>query len=51
MSTWREGGGEWAEKGQEGESKREQESEEGANSLFYNESGTPGCCPVTVGGA
>jgi hypothetical protein len=28
---------------------REQESEEGASSLFYPESGTLGCCQVTVG--
>ena len=28
---------------------REQESEEGASSPFYSESGTPGCCQVTVG--
>jgi hypothetical protein len=28
---------------------RRQEREEGASSLFYSESGTPGCCQVTVG--
>jgi hypothetical protein len=28
---------------------REQEREEGASSPFYSESGTPGCCQVTVG--
>lgn len=37
------------EGGSKSESKKEQESEEGANSPFYTESGTPGCCPVTVG--
>lgn len=38
--------------GQEGKNKREareQEQEEGASSPFYNESGLPGCCQVTVG--
>jgi hypothetical protein len=29
--------------------RREQESEEGASSLFYSESGTPGCRQETVG--
>jgi hypothetical protein len=28
---------------------REREREEGANRPFYSESGTPGCCQVTVG--
>ena len=48
MSTWG-----WGRLGREGrresKSKRKQESEEGANSPFYSESGTPGCCQVTVG--
>ena len=44
-------GGKWEEKGQRGEEDkraREQEGEEGASSLFYSESGIPGCCQVTV---
>ena len=49
MNMWRDGGGEWGEKGQRGKRIREQESEEGASSPFYNESGIPGCCLVTVG--
>lgn len=28
---------------------RRQESEEGVSGPFYSESGTPGCCQVTVG--
>jgi hypothetical protein len=44
-----EGGGEWGEKGRRGKRAREQESEEGAGSPFYSESGTPGYCQVTVG--
>jgi hypothetical protein len=28
--------------------KRKQESEKGASSPFYSESGTPGCCQVTA---
>ena len=35
------------EREQEGKSKRERE--EGASSPFYSESGTPGCCQVSVG--
>jgi hypothetical protein len=51
----RKGGGEWGEKGKEQEDRvgskkaREQEREEGANSLFYIESGVLGCCQATVG--
>ena len=33
----------------EGKQEQEQESEEGASSPFYIESGTPGYCQVTVG--
>jgi hypothetical protein len=37
-------------RGQSGRKKaRDQEREEGASSPFYSESGTPGCCQVTVG--
>ena len=32
-------------------SKRKQERTEKASSLFYSESGIPGCCQVTWGGA
>jgi hypothetical protein len=35
--------------GEGGKRVRGQESEEGASSPFYNESGIPGCCQVTVG--
>ena len=54
MSTWREGGGEWGEKGQRGKSREKEKSKRkrvrrGASSSFYSESGTPGCCQVTVG--
>jgi hypothetical protein len=31
-----------------GEEKRAREQEEKASSPFYSESGTPGCCQVTV---
>ena len=56
MSTWKERG-KWNGKGgrkgaraQEGKKgTRNQEREEGASSPFYSESGTPGCCQVTVG--
>ena len=44
MNTWRE-------EPQRGKRVREQEREEGARSPFYTESGTAGCCQVTVGGA
>ena len=52
MSTWTEG--ERRIEGKEGkglrvEDQEKQESEEGASSPFYNESGIPGCCQVTVG--
>ena len=56
MSTWREMG-EGSEKSvnnpelEERTRVRKQEREEGASSPFYSESGTPGCCQVTVGGA
>lgn len=40
MNMWKEGGGEWGEKGQRGKRVRakeqEQESEEGASSPFYS---------------
>jgi hypothetical protein len=54
MSTWREGEREWGErKSRNGEGgragARRQEREEGASSPFYSESGTPGCCQMTVG--
>jgi hypothetical protein len=38
--------GEGTEREQEG---KEQERDEGASSPFHSESGTPGCCQVTVG--
>ena len=31
------------------EGPRRQERAEGANNIFYSESGTPGCCQVRVG--
>ena len=38
------------EKGEESKRREEkQESEEGASGPFHTESGTPGCCQVTVG--
>jgi len=53
VSMWRErgeGSGERGGKRVRGKSKkREQERKEGASSSFYHESGTPGCCQVTVG--
>jgi hypothetical protein len=53
MSTQRERGrGMGREEEQEGEDRartRRQEREGGVSSLFYSESGTPGCCQVTVG--
>lgn len=36
-------------RGWEEEGKREHQREDGANRLFYNESGTPGSCQITVG--
>jgi hypothetical protein len=36
------------EREQDKEARAEQERQEGENSPFYNESGTPGCCQVTV---
>jgi hypothetical protein len=58
MSTWRErgrgmgregGNGERGGGGQEDRARaRRQEREEVASSPFYSESGTPGCCQVTV---
>jgi hypothetical protein len=46
MSTWRERGRRMGR----GEQKQEERArEEGASSPIYNESGTPGCCQVTVG--
>jgi len=35
--------------GTKGKRARARENEEGASSLFYSESGIPGCCQVTVG--
>jgi len=54
MSTWREGGREWGEKGQRGreeeqENKREQERERRGQAAPLIVSGIPGCCQVTVG--
>jgi hypothetical protein len=51
MSTWTEG--ERRIEGKEGkglrvEDQEKQESEEGASSPFYNESGIPGCCQIIV---
>ena len=46
----REGGREWGERGKgKARAREEQEKEEGASSPLYSESGTPGCCQVTVG--
>ena len=45
MSTWGGGGG----KRVGARTREEQVREEGASSPFYSESGTPGCCQVTVG--
>jgi hypothetical protein len=53
MSTWR-GERRMGEKGEgarAGARRQEQERAERASSPFYSESGTPGCCQVTVGGA
>jgi hypothetical protein len=36
-------------KGQEQEERREQEREEGPSSPSYSESGSPGCCQLTLG--
>jgi hypothetical protein len=36
------------EGGKKGREEEQEESEEGASSPFYSESGTPGCCQVTV---
>ena len=47
MSTWRERVQRNAELS--GAGTQEQEREEGASSPFYSESGTSGCCQVTVG--
>ena len=58
MTTWREGGREWRERGQVGSkrkrNKRDKRSkrvrrEEGPSSPFYSGPGLLGCCQVTVG--
>jgi hypothetical protein len=52
MSTWREGEGDGEREGRgKGSKRRERGGGEGrgASSLFYSESGTPGCCQATVG--
>ena len=41
-------GSEGEQKQEQEERAREQESDEGASSPFHSESGTPGCCQVTV---
>ena len=53
MTMWREGmmvkeGEEGKGARTRGEEKRAREQEEKASSPFYSESGTPGCCQVTV---
>ena len=48
MSTWKEMGEGNGERGGR-EAEKGQESEEGASSPFYSESGLPGCCQVTMG--
>ena len=47
----RAGGKEWGERGEletEKEQERIKRARRGASSPFYSESGTPGCCQVTV---